>query len=52
MEDEQLECQPEVEQENICLNNKSTISHATNKQMMDACNLSDDSSSSDEWKSL
>jgi hypothetical protein len=48
MEHEQLEHQKQVEQENICLNNQSTISPTTDQEMRDAHSSSNDNSSSDE----
>jgi hypothetical protein len=45
---EQLERQREVEQENIYLDNQSTISPTTDQEMRDAHNSSNDNSSSDE----
>jgi hypothetical protein len=48
MEHEQLEHQKEVNQENIRLNNQSTISPVTDQEMRDAHNSSNDNNSSDE----
>jgi hypothetical protein len=49
MEHEQLECQKKVEKERINFNNQSTISPSIDQEIRDACNLSDENSSSDEW---
>ena len=48
MKNEQLECQREVEQENIHLNNQSTISPTIDTKMRDSHKSSNDNSSSDE----
>ena len=52
MEHEHVEHKKQVDQENISLNNQSTISHTSDEEMRDACSSSDDTSSSDEWKSI
>jgi hypothetical protein len=47
MDREKLECQQEVEQENIGLNNQSTISPTMDQEMRDAHSVSNDNSSGD-----
>jgi hypothetical protein len=48
MEREEDEHKKQVDQENIRLNNQSTISPTSDEEMRHACSSSDDNSSSDE----
>ena len=48
MEHEEVECKKQVNQQNIKLNNPSTMSPTSDEEMRHAHNASDDNSSSDE----
>ena len=43
-----MECQKQVDQQNIMLNNPSAISHISDEEMKHACNSNDDIYLSDE----
>jgi hypothetical protein len=52
MEHEEVEHKKQVDQENIRLNNQSTISPTNDEEMRHARYSSDDNSSTNEWKSI